>query len=185
VTYTLFNPADQLGSGGGSEDAPASSSPRLDYATIALCDAPSARPLLQLVEYWRSKRPGSTLPNRKSIDPSEIVQHLPWIFMADVIDGGADYRYRLLGTNIVSANYRDVTGRSFRELYGSDKAKLAGARLGFDRALATGGPAFTHGRAFWRPDWAFDRFESAFLPLASDGATIDIILGEITYMTPA
>jgi hypothetical protein len=185
VTYAFFNPADQLGSGGAPEEAAAPSSPRLDYSTIALCDAPSARPLLQLAEYWRSKRPGSALPSRKSIDPSEIVQHLPWIFMADVVDGGADYRYRLLGTSIVSANYRDVTGRSFRELYGPDTTKLDGARLGFDQALATGVPAFTRGRAFWRPDWAFDRFESVFLPLATDGVTIDIILGEITYMTPA
>lgn len=184
VTYAFFNPADQAGSGGDPEMQPVSSAPSLDYASVALCAAPSAEPLRALAEYWRSKCSGGALPSRSAIEPAEIVRHLPWIFMADVLDGGADYRYRLLGTGIVSANYRDVTGRSFRELYGADPAKLAGARLGFDQALVSAAPAFTTGRAFWRPDWAFDHFESAFFPLAADGAAIDIIFGEITYLTP-
>jgi hypothetical protein len=184
VTYALFNPADQPGAGGNVEGQPVPATPMLDYATIALCDAPSAEPLRQLAEYWRSKCSGAVLPSRQSIEPAEIVRHLPWIFMADVIEGGTDYRYRLLGTGIVSANYRDATGRSFRELYGADPAKLAGARLGFDQALATAAPVFTHGRAFWRPDWAFDHFESAFFPLATDGAAIDIIFGELAYLEP-
>jgi hypothetical protein len=104
--------------------------------------------------------------------------------MADIVEGGADYRYRLIGTSIVSANYRDVTGRSFRELYGADTAKLEGARLGFDRACSTAAPVYTQGRAFWRPDWTYDRFEAAFLPLSADGRTVNIILGEIAYLTP-
>jgi hypothetical protein len=184
VSHVFLNPADQAGSGGKPEGEPVSAAPRLDYASVTLCAAPSAVALRELAEYWHSKCSGDALPSRRAIEPAEIVRHLPWIFMADVIEGGADYRYRLLGTSIVSANYRDVTGRSFRELYGADPAKLAGARLGFDQALVSAAPAFTTGRAFWRPDWAFDHFESAFLPLAADGAVIDIIFGEITYLTP-
>jgi hypothetical protein len=183
VTYTYFNPAYQS-SGGRDADEGSAAPAQLDYSTNALCDAPTAEPLLELLDYWRSKCADGKLPSRPMIDPSEIRRHLPWIFMADVTEGGAEYRYRLLGTNIVSVNYRDVTGKSFRDIYGSDAAKLAGARLGFDRALAAGQPAFTRGRAFWRPDWAFDHFESTFLPLATDGRTIDIILGEICYLTP-
>jgi hypothetical protein len=184
VPYTFY-PADKPGSGGPeTEDAPTASAPILDFSTIVLCARPTAEPLLALAAYWHGKRKDAW-PSRKSIEPAEIVRHLPWIFMADVIEAGADYRYRLLGTSIVSTNYRDVTGRSFREIYGADPAKLAGARLGFDRALSSGEPAFTQGRAFWRPDWAFDHFEAAFFPLSSDGRTIDIILGEIAYLTPA
>jgi hypothetical protein len=183
VSCAFFNPADQLGSGGSEADDGPASPAQLDYSTIALCDAPSAELLQQLTAYWRGKCAGNRLPSRPMIDPAEIRRHLPWIFMADVVEGGADYRYRLLGTNIVSANYRDATGSVFSALY-ADAVKLAGARLGFDRTLATGRPAFTRGRAFWRPDWAFDHFESVFLPLSSDGKTIDIILGEIAYLTP-
>ena len=184
MTYSYFNAADQSGSGGSDGDELQAAPAQLDYSTIALCNAPTAEPLLELHAYWRGKCVDGRLPGRPMIDPSEIRRHLPWIFMADVVDGGAEYRYRLLGTNIVSVNYRDVTGKLFSALYGGDAAKLAGARLGFDTARATGKPAFTRGRAFWRPDWAFDHFESAFLPLATDGRTIDIILGEITYLTP-
>lgn len=137
-----------------------------------------------LTEYWRSKCSGRGLPGRSAIQPAEIVKHLPWVFMVDVLGGGADYRYRLLGTGIVAANYRDATGCTFRELYDQKPEQLASARLGFDRVLHTAAPAYTGGRAFWRPNWSFDRFESAFLPLSSDGATIDIIFGEIAYFAP-
>jgi hypothetical protein len=157
--------------------------PALDYSTIAPCSRPTAKALLSLTDYWRGKRVGGALPSRDAIDPTEIIAHLPWMFMADVVDGGADYRYRLIGTSIVSANYRDVTGRSFRELY-SDPTKLEAARIGFDLARSTCAPAYTSGRAFWRPGWTYDHFESAFLPLSSDGKTVNIILGEIAYLTP-
>jgi hypothetical protein len=158
--------------------------PAIDYTTITTCTRPTAKSLLRLTDYWRSKSVDGALPNRDAIDPTEIIVHLPWLFMADVIDGGANYRYRLVGTSIVSANYRDVTGRSFRELYGTDSTKLEGARLGFDLACTTAAPVYTKGRAFWRPDWTCDRFEAAFLPLSSDGSTVNIILGEIAYLTP-
>jgi hypothetical protein len=166
---------------------PGGAAPRaaaVDLSTIRLLPAPSAPALIELATYWRSKRIGPMPPGRDAIEPGEIVKHLPWLFMVDVLDDGADYRYRLLGTNIVAANYRDATGRRFSELY-DDAAKLAGARLGFDAALRTSDAAFTGGRAFWRPDWAFDRFEAVFLPLSTDGRTVNIIVGEIAYLPAA
>lgn len=181
---TTFSTSARSRSGDADDDiAPVSPTPALDYATITPCARPTAKSLLRLTDYWRSKSIGGALPNRDAIDPTEIIIHLPWLFLADVVEGGADYRYRLVGTSIVSANYRDVTGRSFRELY-TDPGKLEGARLGFDLACDTRAPIYTAGRAFWRPDWTYDRFEAAFLPLSSDGKTVNIILGEIAYLTP-
>ena len=182
---TILSTRARRGSGDADDDLDlVSQAPALDYATITTCARPTAKPLLRLTDYWRSKSKGGALPNRDAIDPTEIIIHLPWLFMADVVEGGVDYRYRVVGTSIVSANHRDVTGRSFRELYGADATKLEGARLGFDLARGTGAPVYTRGRAFWRPDWTYDRFEAAFLPLSSDGRTVNIILGEIAYLTP-
>jgi hypothetical protein len=159
-----------------------SRTPAVDHTTITT-GRPTAKALLRLTDYWRSKCGGALMPTRDAIDPTEIIVHLPWLFMADVCDGGADYRYRLVGTSIVAANYRDVTGRSFRELY-TDPVKLEGARLGFDLACSTQAPVYTQGQAFWRPDWAYDRFEAVMLPLSSDGKTVNIVLGEIAYLAP-
>jgi hypothetical protein len=185
VNDTSFSTGVRSGSGDGDDNPePVPATPALDYATITTCAQPTAKSLLRLTDYWRSTAVGGALPNRDSIDPTEIIVHLPWLFMADVIEGGADYRYRLIGTSIASANYRDVTGRSFRELYGADTIKLEGARLGLDLACSTRTPIYTQGQAFWRPDWTYDRFEAAFLPLSSDGNTVNIILGEIAYLTP-
>lgn len=162
---------------------PVSQAPSLDLATITTCARPTAKTLLRLADYWRGKCAGDALPGRAAIDLTEIIVHLPWLFMAEVCDGGADYRYRLIGTSIVKANDSDATGRSFRELY-TDPAALDGARLGFDRACDTRAPVYIRGRALWRPDWAYDRFEAVLLPLASDGNTIDAVLGEIAYLAP-
>jgi hypothetical protein len=182
VHDTSFSIGARGGFGDGDDLEPVPATPALDYATITTCARPTAKSLLRLTDYWRSKAFAGALPNRDSIDPTEIIVHLPWLFMADVIEGGADYRYRLVGTSITSANYRDVTGRSFRELYGADPTRLDGARLGFDLACSARAPIYTQGRAFWRPDWTYDRFEAAFLPLSVDGDTVNIILGEIAYL---
>jgi len=185
VNDTSFPAGRRSESGEDSDDLDlVSATPALDYATIKTCAQPEAKALLRLTDYWRKKSAGRALPSRDAIDPTELLVHLPWLFMAEVVEGGADYQYRLVGTSIVSANHRDLTGRSFRELYGADPVKLEGARLGFDLAARTRTPIYTHGRAFWRPDWTYDRFEAVFLPLSSDGSTVNVILGEIAYLAP-
>lgn len=180
---TFLMASDRRGAGEDSDElALAPSLPALNYSTITTCPQPTAKALLRLTDYWRKKSKSGALPMRESIDPTDLLVHLPWLFMADVLDGGADYQYRLVGTSIVSANYRDVTGRRFTELYGADRVKLKGARLGFDLACSTRAPVYTSGRAFWRPDWTYDHFEAVFLPLSSDGHTVNIVLGEIAYL---
>lgn len=181
---TFLMASDRRGAGEDSDDlALVPSLPALNYSTIETCPQPTAKTLLRLTDYWRRKSKGGALPKRDAIDPTEIIVHLPWLFMVDVLVDGADYQYRLVGTSIVNANDRDVTRRTFTELY-ADPIKLEGARLGFDRALDARAPVYTRGRAFWRPDWTYDHFEAVFLPLSSDGQTVNIILGEIAYLTP-
>lgn len=59
--------------------------------------------LRELLEYWRSKRGSRLMPARADIDPIEIPTLLPIIGLVDVLDGGARFRFRLLGTEVVDA----------------------------------------------------------------------------------
>ncbi len=67
--------------------------------------------LRELLEYWRSKRASRRMPARADIDPIDIPTLLPIVGLVDVLDGGARFRFRLLGTEVVDAAGYNPTGR--------------------------------------------------------------------------
>jgi hypothetical protein len=105
--------------------------PTLDADTdeYEIVDEPGAPMPRDLVSYWDAKRAGRLAPPRASIDPLDIPMHLPHRFMLDVVGSGGDFRFRLIGTEIVRGLGRDSTGRYFSELFQNQPANL-------DRLLA-------------------------------------------------
>ena len=69
-----------------------------------------------LIRYWDEKRRGAGLPPASAIDPVEMRPALGYIMLLDVLDGGADFRYRLYGTRIVERTGVDWTGRLVSEM---------------------------------------------------------------------
>lgn len=57
--------------------------------------------LRSMYDYWRAKSARRLGPRRGEIKPEEIKTLLPCIWLADVVDGGADYQFRLGGEEIV------------------------------------------------------------------------------------
>src|SRR5258706_15696691 len=51
--------------------------------------------------YWADKRGGRPMPSRQDIDPKEIKSLLPQVMLVDVLEGGGDFRYRLLGSKLL------------------------------------------------------------------------------------
>jgi hypothetical protein len=137
-------------------------------------------PLIQeLVDYWQQKRRGRMVPARSDIDPMELRPHLPHIFMMDVLDGGLDFRFRLVGTSIVQGLGHDNTGKTLSELYGDRPDVLRKILARFILAVQERRPIFARGNIWWLPDRSFHRYAIGLLPLSSDGATVDIILAEL------
>jgi hypothetical protein len=68
--------------------------------------------------YWRSRiQPGQSVPHRDDLDPLLDVPHLvPYVFLADALNGGEDFRIRLCGTRIADILGRDSTGLTFSQL---------------------------------------------------------------------
>ena len=79
---------------------------------IAVPQHPDA---LKLLAYWESKKRGSGLPTRASIQPNEILPLLPQIFIAEPHDG--EWRYRLFGTGAAARCGVDFTGQTTRRVY--------------------------------------------------------------------
>ena len=144
-----------------------------------LTDAPGAPLLAELVAYWEEKRRGRIAPRRGDIDPAELRRHLPYVHMLDVIDDGADFRFRLIGTAIVEGLGRDSTGKTFGEMFGARPEVMARLCARFRVVVREKRPTFSRGRMFWHPDRAYREFVAASVPLSEDGVSVNIILSEL------
>ena len=98
-------------------------------------DAPASYHL-DLYRYWEAKRiSGRTAPTRRDLDPLEIVKLLPHVALVEPAQDG--YRWRLMGTEIVTDFGRDLTGKPFGE-YVAPSEFIKGMTDAFDRELCPG-----------------------------------------------
>jgi hypothetical protein len=135
----------------------------------------------QLYAYWDGKRPAAgRLPARRHLDPVELRALLPYLWLLDVGQGrnGATFRTRLSGTATTALYGVEPTGLWFEELYAEPylsrqlatyRAVVAAARPHLSRLTVP-----LHGREHC----VYDRL---ILPLATDGATVDMLLGIHAY----
>lgn len=163
-------------------DDSASAFPLADYAYQ---DRPAAAAILRLFGYWQAQRGQRFAPRRADIDPAAIVPLLPDIVLYDVIDGGRDFRFRLIGTRIVEGLGRDSTGCLVSERYAAQPTMRQRMLDRLQRVAILQQPVFGRGRIHWLPDRAHKRFEHVELPLSNDGATVDIILGALIILRAA
>ncbi len=68
------------------------------------------------LRYWEERRRDRCLPSRADIDPLDIPDLLPQVFLVDVGREPLDFRYRLVGTQIVRHSAADYTGKSLHDL---------------------------------------------------------------------
>jgi hypothetical protein len=72
--------------------------------------SPTSKVTTQLYEIWLDKKCALGLPLREQFSPMEMKDILPFVYMIDVLDDGADFRIRLLGTALVQLLGGDYTG---------------------------------------------------------------------------
>src|SRR5215471_10832357 len=75
------------------------------------------RDLTRFYDLWVSLRGDRPMPSRKDLDPLQIgPEFLPNVMLIDVLREPRRYRYRLIGTHVVSASGEDRTGRVFENV---------------------------------------------------------------------
>jgi hypothetical protein len=72
--------------------------------------------LREIYAYWQGKRGLRRMPARRDVDPVEMPLLLPHLLIGEVVDGGAQFRYRLTGTAITRALGYDPTGRTIDDI---------------------------------------------------------------------
>jgi hypothetical protein len=145
-----------------------------------------AHPTLQaLYDYWIARRSDRGFMRRADFDPLDIPRLLKHLILSDVGatdvspgdvgpgDGALAIRYRVVGTEIVTAHGSDYTGKTIEEL-------TSGATLDYTRALygivvGRAVPVYSEGRFRWAQKehrWT----KRLHLPLSRGGAAVDMVL---------
>lgn len=140
--------------------------------TSSTSEDPAIRRFLGL---WEERRDGQALPPRDSFEVTDLKEWLGHILILDVIDGGMDFRYRLVGVEIARSVGRDYTGRLMSECKFEVPASQVIAE--FREVVEARRPLVRRGHVTWAPDRSWRSFESVHAPLASDGHTVDKTIG--------
>lgn len=130
----------------------------------------------ELFAYWASRRDGGRLPARANIDPNDFKRHLPTVSLIDVRHGGEqrEYRLRLAGTGLYGVYGREITGMCLEDVYDSATAEYWRSQL--DGVVDGRRPAVGFHSMSWRGNSHLSLLWLR-LPLASNGADVDMILG--------
>ncbi|WP_417449759.1 PAS domain-containing protein [Kordiimonas sp.] len=156
--------------------------PAKGHGDTGLKSASVEHPVLEaLFRFWSTKKGTlGKLPSRRDISPAEIKKQLPYVAIADVINGGKDFSFRLCGTMITEGAGVELTGKNW-----SDFDNTAHIIARTHKLVKTAAPYYlTNQRATWAPK-DFQHYSVLALPLSSDGETVDMVLYGIVYQPMA
>jgi hypothetical protein len=114
------------------------------------------------------------LPSRRDLDPAGFKRLLPTVSLIDVRRHPLDFRIRLAGTGLYGVYGREITGRTLPEVYSSSAADYWRSELG--KVVSERRPGVGVHNLAWRGASHLSILWLR-LPLASDGETVDMILG--------
>ena len=132
--------------------------------------------IVQIVRHWQSLRPGAgLLPGRQHFDPLAVPSLLRNIWLVDVVrDDPRLFRARLIGTAFGQVGARLRAGTFFEEVAPEAEAKVTTAP--FRQVLDTKRINWRRGPSSLSHMEHVRELERVILPLAADGATVDMFL---------
>jgi hypothetical protein len=151
----------------------------MSFTKPTFIEAPRHPDLRSLLDYWTAKRGSRTAPSRADIRPSEIKLLLPDVMIWNVGRGPVPHTMRLVGENIVRFVGANNTGKPATAGMPDEAAATMTAVL--DEVVETRIPRFRIGKAFWHREKSYRDFEACYLPLSTDGETVDMILGGLKF----
>jgi len=138
--------------------------------------APWHPKLRGVYEYWRSIHPAAGLPGRQHVEPGDLTRVLPSLWLLDVQREPFRLRYRLVGTRITELVGRELTGQWLDEAH-PHSLEEPGFFVNFLAVVERHQPSWRKSKpTLYLHDRDFTTIERLLLPLARDGATVDMIM---------
>lgn len=141
--------------------------------------------LLDLHDYWQSRRGAQAFPARADIDPVDIPALLEHLLLVDVLQDPLDFRYRLVGGHIVHHAGHNIQGKTVRGLLEGENSPDRSVQA---KAMDLGKMVSDHKE----PVFAQLRYHSGtsnsekllhmvLLPLGEQGGGVNMVLGGLSY----
>jgi len=127
--------------------------------------------LKDIFAYWLAMKDALIMPSRRDLNPADIVALLPHISLIDVGSPSGRYRIRLLGTKVVEALGKDITGKYIDECPDIETC----LKPRYDWIVENKRPYLIFDKLKWSHK-SFLEFCSVGMPMSSDGRQVDIIM---------
>jgi hypothetical protein len=129
--------------------------------------------------WWLGLPPQDGVPPRSALDPTGLPAPLfPHVAVAEVIDGGDDLRFRLVGQELVARYGINVAGRTLVELTDGDHRRYLLDHV--TTILALERPVYSESRFDWTDAASLDT-RRLMLPFRDVGGAIDRLLIAQTF----
>lgn len=148
----------------------------VSHHRIAL-DELSSPEVVQGTAYWTSLRGKRRFPSREELSVRAMAPFLKHVALIDVINGGEDYRFRLVGDAHVQARGHDFKGECImRHVCARAPGFAARSYALYEHVRTTGEPYAVRGAMSANDaDWRLTYRECVFLPLGPCDDVIDHI----------
>lgn len=122
------------------------------------------------------------MPLRREFPFEELAPWFGHVLIMDVIDGGSDFRYRMIGTAITEFLDRDYSGRLVSDCdYGAGEEGRAKVVDTFRRPVVEGRPVFRSGHVIWATDKTWRTYDSVHCPLSRSGSGAELTIGVLYF----
>ena len=136
--------------------------------------------LWRLHHYWDGKRGRSPVLAKHEIDPVDLRDILPHLFMIEANGAPPRFRIRLVGTAVARLVGRDSTGRYVDEVVGIEKHQSA--ITPYLAVVTEGRPIAKRGPLVWVDSRNWIETEVLLLPVTRSGTAVDFIFGGTVEM---
>lgn len=134
-----------------------------------------------LRNYWETRRGRRPMPSRSDMNPADFKPYLGNMAMVDVLDGGAEFRYRIIGTLLAQYFLTDPTGKTFTETWPNPPGPVAQrVRANLVNIVETHVMVHAWGQLDWS-QFPGETFDVLFVPLSDDGENVNMILNLFTF----
>lgn len=137
------------------------------------------RMIRDLVAYWRSIHPAAGLPGRQHFDPAAVPHLLANIRLLDVVGEPPRFFTRVMGTRLRDFYGEEHTGFWYDEMFPHFAQSPTHSDL--VATARTGRPSWRRGKPNLCYEKDFLALERVFLPLARDGAKVDMVLTLVLF----
>ena len=138
--------------------------------------------LRRFVAYWIARAGDRAMPSFTDIDPIDIPWALSRLYVVRVIDGGADFVYRLAGEAINDRHGQSLSGKRCSDLFPPTVTEQIFTR--WRRLIAEPAGCYTDSEHPTNAGWRI-RGRRALLPLGPPDGPADHVIGMTIFDSPS